>query len=92
MPIVRRPTPAPAGLNAAQRVELRELLVDVPDFDPLPPHDVGEDAPPALIKAVRFAMVCGVHTSGAFRAYECYGGTLAMDSHIMDDLRRLAAP
>ena len=89
MPKIRKPAPAPAGLNTAQRAELRALLGKVPAFDPLPPHDVGEDAPPELIEAIQYVMAHGIRTGAALRAYEA-GDQWLIDSRIMDDLRRLA--
>ena len=85
---VKRTAP-PRGMNTAQRAELRALLDKVPAFDPLPPHDVGEDAPPELIEAIQYVMAHGIRTGVALRAYEA-GDQWLIDSRIMEDLRRLA--
>jgi hypothetical protein len=76
-------------MNTAQRAELRALLVDVADvvdLDPEQPFDIGEDASPALIAVVKYALTHGAR----LRAVECYGGQWLIDSRIMQDLRRLA--
>ena len=87
---VKRTAPPPRGLNAVEKAELRALLVDVADvvdLGPEQPFDIGENASPALIAAVKYAVALGVR----LRAVECYGGQWLIDCRVVDDLRRLAA-